>query len=95
MVQLSLLIIHKFYPFLMIESGNAYVTNRGRNLTIFYSAFMQYDIMTYKHYTGAHVLGFCSAVNWKVNQLLDVIIFTPCEKLKNLVKMYVDVGQGT
>ena len=79
----------------MIESGNEYVTKRGWILTISYSAFIQYDIITYTHYTGAHGLGFCSAVNLKVNQTPDVIIFTPCEKLKNLVKMYVDAGQDT
>ena len=79
----------------MIESGNEYVTKRGWILTISYSAFIRYDMIIYNHYKGAHVLGFCSAVNLKVNQTLDVIIFTPCEKLKILVKMYVDVGQDT
>ena len=79
----------------MITSGNEYVSNRGWILTTFYAAFLRYDIITYKHYTVAHVLGFCSAENLKVNQALDVIIFTPCKKLKNLVRMYVDAGQDT
>ena len=83
----------------MIESGNEYVTKRGWILTRFFiyivCGIYLYDIITYNHYTDALVLGSYSAVNLKVNQTLDVIIFTPCEKLKNLVRMYVDAGQDT
>ena len=80
----------------MIETGNEYVTKRGWILTRFIvCGIYLYDIITYNHYTDALVLGSYSAVNLKVNQTLDVIIFTLCEKRKNLVKMYVDVGQDT